>query len=75
MLHSNAQEEELKQVNDKAKKLTATKSGLEKLVGFYAKDPAAQQKVPHPSSGFSSGLTWPSTYSIVVDGQIRPSKR
>ena len=48
MLHSNAQEEELKQVNDKAKKLTATKSGLEKLVGFYAKDPAAQQKVPRP---------------------------
>lgn len=37
-------EEELKQANDKVKKLTATKSGLEKLVGFYAKDPAAQQK-------------------------------
>jgi hypothetical protein len=39
------QEEELKQVKEKAKKLTATKGGLEKLVGFYAKDPAAQQKV------------------------------
>ena len=52
--NSMAQEEELKQVKDRINKLTGTKGGLEKLVGFYAKDPAAQQKVPYSHSCKSS---------------------